>query len=299
MKRNLGFDEVMIVNPYEPGSNANQGVRFMRFNGAPPEMGYYAEPPGQYGYYAEPPGQYGYYAEAPHMEGYYANAPEHYGEFAPGYSQAEPVGYIAENYLMGYYGDPYAGAYAEYGPMGYYGYYAEAPHMEGYYAEAPHMEGYYAEAPHMEGYYAEAPHMEGYYAEAPHMEGYNGYAPRGYYAESPAQAQYAEAPGYAQYAEAGEMPGYANYEPLAETYSQMGDYGAYGAEYGEDYSGYVRETEPRYNAGCPMPTNVHGYGDVQAVDGYVRPSTVNPTCGQFTPQPKQSSVVPDGFKPLW
>ena len=85
----------------------------------------------------------------------------------------------------------------------------------------------------------------------------------------------------------------------AQTYSQMGDYGAYGAEYGEDYSGYVRETEPRYNAGCPMPTNVHGYGDVQAVDGYVRPSTVNPTCGQFTPQPKQSSVVPDGFKPLW
>jgi hypothetical protein len=289
MKRNLGFDEVMIVNPYEPGSNANQGVRFMRFNAAPPEMGYYSEPPAQYGYYGEPPVQYGYYGEPPVQYGYYgepasdygyyANSPERYGEFAPGYNQAEPVGYIAENYPMGYYGDPYAmGAYAESEPMGYYGYYAEAPHMEGYYAEAP---------------------MEGYYAEAPQMEGCNNCAPMGYYAEAPGYAQYAEAPGYAQYAEAREMPGYAQYEPLAENYSEMGDYGAYGADYGESYAGYVRETEPRYNAGCPMPTNVHGFSEVDAVDGYVRPSTVNPTCGQFTPQPRQSSVIPDGFKPLW
>jgi hypothetical protein len=161
------------------------------------------------------------------------------------------------------------------------------------------MEGYYAEAPHMEGYYAEAPHMEGYYAEAPHMEGYNGHSPMGYYAEAPGYAQYAESPGYAQYAEAREMPGYAQYEPLAENYSEMGGYGAYGAGYGEDYSGYVRETEPRYNAGCPMPTNVHGFGEADTVGGYVRPSTVNPTCGQFTPQPRQSSEMPDGFKPLW
>jgi len=155
------------------------------------------------------------------------------------------------------------------------------------------MEGYYAEAPPMEGYYAEAPPMEGYYAEAPPMEGYNGYAPMGYYAETPS------APGYAQYAETHEMPGYSQYEPLAENYSDMGAYGAYGAGYGEDYSGYVREREPRYNAGCPMPTNVHGFGDVDMVDGYVRPSTVNPTCGQFTPPPRRGAEVPDGFKPLW
>jgi hypothetical protein len=155
------------------------------------------------------------------------------------------------------------------------------------------MEGYYGEAPHMEGYYGEAPHMEGYYGEAPHMEGYNGYGQMGYYAEAPHME------GYGQYAEAREMPGYANYEPLAENYPGMGGYGAYGSGYGEGYSGYVRETEPRYNAGCPMPTNVHGFGEVDAVDGYVRPSTVNPTCGQFTPQPRHASEVPDSFKPLW
>src|SRR5262252_213392 len=298
MKRNSGFDEVMIVNPYEPGSNANQGVRFMRFYNAPPGMGYYAESPDHYGYYAEAPDHYGYYAEAPDHYGYYAEAPDHYGYYAeapdhygyyaeapdrygyyaeapdhygyyanspehygaiePGYNQAEPVGYVAEPYPMGYYGDPYSmGGYGEHEPM---------------------------------GYYAEAPHMEGYYAEAPHMEGYNGYAPMGYYAEAPG------APGYAQYAEAREMPGYAQYEPLAESHSEMGAYGAYGAGYGEDYSGYVRETEPRYNAGCPMPTNVHGFGDVDMVDGYVRPSTVNPTCGQFTPKPGRGAEVPDGFK---
>jgi hypothetical protein len=274
MKRNRGFDEVMIVNPYEPGSNANQGVRFMRFYAAPPEMGYYAEAPDHYGYYAEAPDHYGYYAAPANDYGYYANLPEQYGAIEPGYSYAEPVGYVAEPYPMGYYGDPYAmGGYGEHEPMGNYGYYAEAPHMEGYYAEAPHMEGYYAEAPHMEGYY--------------------GYAPMGYYAESP------DVSGYAQYAEAGEMPGYAHYEPLAEDYSAAPGYGAYGAGYGEDYSGYVRETEPRYNAGCPMPTNVHGFSDVDMVDGYVRPSTVNPTCGQITPAPRRGAEVPDGFKPLW
>jgi hypothetical protein len=268
MKRNHGFDEVMIVNPYEPGSNANQGVRLMRFYAAPPGMGYYAEPPGEYGYYAESPDAYGYYAESPDAYGYYAE-PEQYGEFAPGYSQAEPVGYIAENYPIGYYGDPYAmGAYSEYEPMGYYGYYAEAPQMEGHYGHAP----------------------MGYYAEAPHMEGYYGHAPMGYYAE---------APEYGEYAETHEMPGYSEYAPLAENYSEMGDYGANGEGYGEDYSGYVRETAPRYNAGCPMPTNVHGFSEVDGVGGYVRPSTVNPTCGQFTPAPGQSSAIPDGFKPLW
>src|SRR5215475_2953901 len=112
MKRNSGFDEVMIVNPYEPGSNANQGVRFMRFYAAPPGMGYYAEAPDHYGYYAEAPDHYGYYA----------NLPEQYGAIDPGYNQVEPVGYVAEPYQMGYYGDPYAmGGYGENEPIGYYG----------------------------------------------------------------------------------------------------------------------------------------------------------------------------------
>src|SRR5215470_14538511 len=109
MKRNSGFDEVMIVNPYEPGSNANQGVRFMRFYAAPPGMGYYAEPADHYGYYAEPADHYGYYAEAPAAYGYYAEAPAAYGYYA------EP----ADHY--GYYAAPADG----------YGYYANSPEQYG------------------------------------------------------------------------------------------------------------------------------------------------------------------------
>jgi len=273
MKRNQGFDEVMIVNPYEPGSNANQGARFMRFYAAPPGMGYYAEPADHYGYYAEPADHYGYYAEPADHYGYYAEPADHYGYYAAPadgygcyanlpeqYVGAEPVGYVAGH--MGYYGDPYAmGGYGAYEPMGYYGYYGEPAPMEGYYGEPAPMEGYYGEAGPMEGYY--------------------GYTPMGYYAEGH------EAPGYSQYA------------PLAENHPEMGGYGAYGAGYGEGYAGYVRETEPRYNAGCPMPTNVHGFGESGAVDGYVRPSTVNPTCDHLTPQPGQHGGLPDSFKPLW
>jgi len=118
------------------------------------------------------------------------------------------------------------------------------------------------------------------------MEGYNGYAPMGYYAEAP------DAPGYA---ETREMPGYGAYEPLAENYPGMAGYGAYGQE----YSGYMRETEPAFNAGCPMPSNVHGFGETDGYEGYVRPSTVNPMCGQITPQPGQEAAPPESFRPLW
>jgi len=258
MKRNRGFDEVMIVNPYEPGSNDNQGVRFMRFYAAPPGMGYYAEAPNDYGYYAAPSGGYGYYAQAPADYGYYAQAPADYGYYAnlpeqpgqyaevePGYDAYQPVGYVAGEQPMGYYSDPYAGYYGNYGqPMGYYGNYGQPM---------------------------------GYYAEAPEVEGYGGYGPMGYYAETP------------------EMPGYSRYEPMAEAYPGVDGYGAYGREYG----GYVRETDPPFNPGCPMPTNVHGLGEQDVFEGYVNPSTVNPMCGQFTPQPGQEAATPDTFKPLW
>jgi hypothetical protein len=83
MKHSHGFDEIMIVNPSEPGFNTNQGVRLMRFHyGEPPDMGYYAQPPEAYGYYAESPETYGYYAEPAEPYGYYAESPEPYGYYA-------------------------------------------------------------------------------------------------------------------------------------------------------------------------------------------------------------------------
>src|SRR5262245_60923872 len=133
MRSNRGYDEVMIVNPYEPGSATNQGVRLMRFYAAPPGMGYYSElpegygyysqvpegygyysePPEAYGYYSEPPEGYGYYGEPPEPYGYYADPgygyyaslPEQYGEVEPGYNEYEPMAYFAEEYPMGYYNE--------------------------------------------------------------------------------------------------------------------------------------------------------------------------------------------------
>ncbi len=153
-----------------------------------------------------------------------------------------------------------------------------APPSMGYYAEAPDAYGYYAETPEAYGYYAAAPAGYGYYANLP--DSYGEYEPMGYYGEY-------EPMGY--YGEATEMPGYAEYDP-----TQAGMAG-----YGEGYSGYVRETRPRYNPGCPMPTNVHGFGEAEVLQGYVKPSTVNPTCGQFASQPGQEPPPPDNFKPLW
>ena len=78
MKRQNQFDEVMIVNPAENGTNTEQRVRLMRFsNNYPPQFEGYAAPE-PYGYYAQPqpygyygqPAQYGYYGE-PDFYGYY------------------------------------------------------------------------------------------------------------------------------------------------------------------------------------------------------------------------------------
>ena len=112
--------------------------------------------------------------------------------------------------------------------------------------------------------------------------GYYGdqYEPVGYYAD--------EWPmGY--YTDSSEMAGYS-------------DYGYYGEP---DMAGYVRQTAPAYNPGCPIPTNVAGYGeqeqfsDGDPFSGYQRPTSVNASCGQFTPQPGVSDFVPETFKPLW
>jgi hypothetical protein len=259
MNRNRGFDEVMIVNPGEPG----QGARLMRFHyGEPPEMGYVGED--TYGYYAEPPVEgYGYFAEDPY--GYYAESPfEGYGYFAE-----DPYGYYAES--------PFEG----------YGYFAEPPDM-GFYAAPQGGYGYFAEDPY--GYYAEAPpESEAAYARNVPVAGYGQYEPVGYFAEEPPYGQY-EPVGW--YGQVPEMVGYGEMEPLAEDYPGMADY----AE--PEIAGYVRDVPPRFNAGCPMPTNVAGFGE-PPLDGYVRPTAVSPTCTDFTPQPGPSSAVPDTLKPLW
>jgi hypothetical protein len=253
---NHGFDEVMIVNPSEAGSNDYRGARLMRFHGATPGLGYYAEPPDAYGYYAEPPDAYGYYAEPPDAYGYYAEPPDAYG-------------YYAE-------------------PPGAYGYYAEPPDAYGYYAEPPDAYGYYAEPPDAYGYYGQYP-MSGY-GQPPGYEpmGYYGEMPEpyGYYAEDPYQVSEYEPVGY--YGEVPEMVGYSQYDPV----TGMGHF----AE--PDVSGYVRQTRPAFNAGCPVPTNVAGLSEAP-LEGYARPAPVSPTCSQFTPQPGEPIPLPDSFKPHW
>jgi hypothetical protein len=156
MRPNREFDEVLIVNPFDPRSNSQQNT-FMRFHEAP-DMGYYAEPPemGYYGY-AEPPAEFAYYGEPPEL-GYY------------GYAEPPPD--------FGYYGEP--------PEFGYYGY-AEPPDAYGWYGEPPDMAGY---AEPIE-YYAEEMPMPGYgYAQMPEMVGYGEYEPLG--EDYPAVAGYGE-----------------------------------------------------------------------------------------------------------
>jgi hypothetical protein len=261
-----GFDEVMIVNPHDLRSNNQQHVTLMRFHGSP--MGYWGQGP-EYGWYAEPQE----FAEC-------AGPVDGYGEPDYGY-YAEPE--------YGYYAEPEYGWYGETPEMGYwgeppdYGHYAEAPEY-GYYAEPPEY-GYYAEPPEY-GYYAEPPEYG--YAEPPN---FGEYEPVGYFAEEQPYGWYGENP---------EMVGYGEYEPLSEYPENVGWYGE------PDYSGYVRETAASaYNPGCPMPTNVTGFGEAEPFAeadpfaGYVKPSTVNASCPQFTPQPGTTERIPETFKPLW
>ena len=116
------------------------------------------------------------------------------------------------------------------------------------------------------------------------------------------------------------MVGYGEYEPMAG-YAEgpVDGYGDY-AE-GPDLSGYVASRRPVYNAGCPLPTNVNGYGGYAEgpVDGYAegpvdgyggyaeadlagyaRPRPVSPRVTAFTPptRPAGHRTV-DTFRPLW
>jgi hypothetical protein len=120
----------------------------------------------------------------------------------------------------------------------------------------------------------------------------------GYYSEDLPMGAYAEDPTMAYYGAMPEMVGYGE-EPLAEAYPDMGYYGE------PDMSGYMRDTPPAFNPGCPLPTNVAGYGEsgpygeAEQMAGYTRPTEVSPSCGQFTPQPGPNPSVPETFKPLW
>jgi len=275
MKTNPGFDEVMIVNPFNPQSNNQQQIKLMRFHGPQGVFGepieYYAEPQ-EFAYYGQPANGYGCYGEPPTDYGYYAE-PEYLGEEP--YGEPPEFAWYGEQPEYGYYADPQMGYYGE---PPEYGYYAQAPEY-GYYGEQPDY-GYYAQAPEY-GYYGEAPEY-GYYAEPPD---YGEYEPVGYFAE--------EQP-YGWYGEPQEMVGYGQYEPLSEYPQGVGYYGE------PDISGYVRQVAvPPFNPGCPMPTNVAGFGETEPYAGYTRPATVNPSCGQFTPQPGIAEQVPETFRPLW
>ncbi len=194
MRRDRAFDEVMIVNPFDPRFN-QQPNTFMRFHEAP-EMGYYAEPPemGYYGSYAEPPPDMGYYGEAPEM-GYYGEPAEYgdYGEPEMGwYGEAPEMGWYGEPPEIGGYADPIE-YYAEEMPLAGYGYgYGQVPEMVGYSEPEAYNEyeplseeypgmAYYGE-PYMEGYVRErrptynpgcpiATNVSGYEESSP-LEGY-------------------------------------------------------------------------------------------------------------------------------
>ena len=68
-------------------------------------------------------------------------------------------------------------------------------------------------------------------------------------------------------------------------------------------SGYVRQTSaPSYNPGCPIPTNVNGYGEAEQFAegdpfaGYQRPATVNASCGQFTASTRRKRFRAGNFQ---
>jgi hypothetical protein len=227
---------------------------------------------------------------------------DHQGARHMRFHYAPQVGYYAEPVEYGYYAEP---------PE--YGYYAEpelAEPMEyGWYAETPEV-GYFAE----EAPYGEAEPVAGWaepeFAGWGEPEAYGevepGYAeePIGYFAEEyPAGYGYGEEPyaGWAEadpygeaqeFAEVPEMVGYGEPEPLAED-PMSGWVGE------PEFQGYVRDTPPPFNAGCPMPTNVSGFEEAVPLEGYIRPGDVSPTCEAFTPQPGPTPSVPETFKPLW
>jgi hypothetical protein len=248
MTHNRVFDEVMIVNPTNPGSGARKGVRLMRF------------------YEAPPPDAYGYFAEVPEYYGYGQEVPEAYGNFA----EAE---------------DPY-GAYAE-EPLDYGGY-AEDVDPYGYYAEGTDEHGGYSEADEFGEW--DLPAGYGDYGEDEPVSYFAEEDPYGHYAGTPVGYSYAEEDPYGYYADGEGFDDYGEDDQVAEP-AEFDAYAPMGS--------YLREEPPRFNAGCPLPTNVAGYGESDYLDGYVRPETVNPAVTQFTDRPGAPAAEPETFKPLW
>lgn len=275
------FDEVMIVNPFDPARDRAVflGSDSLARAAAP---GDYAEPNAM-AYFSEYAGYAGYGG----LDGY--------AEW-PGYGEMEPVGYYAEDPLAGYGEYPYAlGGYAEY-PYAL-GAYAEYPYALGGYAENPYGIGY-AEYPYALGY-AEYPYGMADYAEDP---GY-GEDPLGEYGEDPLGEPYdAYAEELADYADP--FGGWGEPE-IGEPDLAQADMGmGYGAMpemvgYGEDpgMAGYVRDVPSRFNAGCPLPTNVNGLGE-PGLEGYVPPRQVSPSVTAFTAADTPVST-PETFRPLW
>ena len=285
MRRGAPFDEVMIVNPSEGGTNSEQRVRLMRFHNIyPPALSGFAQTD-PYGYYAQP--GYGAYAQPGY--GYYGQ---------PGYgAYAQPQTYDAQQQTYGSYGQPEI--YPQPHSFGYYGqpygYAAEDPYLseDSVYGDVDPSYGYYGQLDPAYGYYGQVDPGYGYYAQPPEFEGYayGQYEPQTYAQNEPVGYYAAEEP-LSYYSQAPEMVGYGQPESQYEEYPGV-------AYYGEpDYSGYVREQAAGFNPGCPLPTNVSGFDD-SGFAGYVRPMTVNATCDQFTEQPGSAPAAPDTFKPLW
>jgi hypothetical protein len=231
MKSDRRFDEVMIVNPYDPASSAGEGANVMQFHYAP-GYGYYAASP--YGYYGAASGYGAWGSEWPGVSGYAQDPMSGYAEPVAYYAD-DGVGYYADDYTTGYYADDYTT-----------GYYAEPPYGSQWGEPDVASVGYYAEDQPPMGYYADE-----YYGDGQEMVGWGEpETPMGYYGETP-------------------------------------------------FEGYVRDVPPTFNAGCPMPANVAGYGEPEHFEGYVKPSTVNATCENFKPQPGTAGEVPETFRPLW
>src|SRR5438093_772004 len=108
------FDEVMIVNPREPGFDSRLGAKLMSlhygeppivgYGEAHPEFGYYGEAHPEFGYYGDAHPEFGDYGEHPELVGWGEHEP--YGEYIPGYGIYEPAGYYAGEGGCGEYGEP-------------------------------------------------------------------------------------------------------------------------------------------------------------------------------------------------
>ncbi|MFN0172620.1 MAG: hypothetical protein ACKV22_40085 [Bryobacteraceae bacterium] len=274
MPQRRNFDEVMIVNPYDPGSQEGATtMNFFRPRGYPRAPGY---PPPPHAY--PPPGAPypGPPMMAPSMyppQGFAPPPPEEFGYYG------EPAGYYAEAPEYGYYGEPIA-------------YYAEAPEY-GYYGEPADYA--VAEAPEY-GYYGEMEPV-GYYAESPELVGWGvGEDPTGMGCTCNTGGRmqgYADYSGYGRYVPDEPPRSIPNVVAATNLNGYMGESPEYsGAGYGETEYGEPEYGEPEY--GEPEYGEAD-YGET-AYDGYVAPADISPTCTSFT-SPATKEFVPEHFRP--